>query len=413
MIIFKKISTLKLPKLFLFSILSFLVFNPLYAQNNTPKINAWFETQSQNKLFQNSPIGDHLGISHSYVDRKFSSNLFMIYEKNKGISFDGTSLNYHFKNSTIGFGKIKRKWSFAPENSLFLSENARPAKSIYIQINKLSDDQGANIIAKTPWSFELFNSVTSNTKGPKNSKMLGARATIMPIKNLEFELIKISQWGGHGHDNSIFLIPKVFFGNTNDGNQKNINQVAGIGASYEFPKKLIPFRIYAQVLGEDEAGNLPSCLINLVGFEWAPKKIHNQIKIGLELIDTRTHLSTQKFCGTNAAYNNSVYKYTNHDVVMGAPIDTQGKLITFWTSGYLSKNIFVNYSVKNILVNEFSLPEHRLASTKQKGWMNSLSLTWLHKNKSVTGKVNYKEFKLDRNSEKSRFNLSLLVEIEF
>ena len=413
MIIFKKISRINLLNLLLFGTLIFLVFSPLNAQNNTPKINVFLEIQNQNKHFQNSPIGNHLGINHSYVNKKLSSNLSVIYKKNNDISFDGTSFNYHFKNSTIGFGQIKRKWSFAPENSLFISANARPAKSIYVQINKLSDDQETKITSKIPWSFELFNSINSNTKGPKDSNMLGARVTVIPKKDLEFELIKISQWGGNGHNNSLSLLPRVFFDDTNVGDLKNVNQVAGIGLSYKFPKKLYPVRIYAQILGEDEAGNLPSCLIHLAGFEWKQKKMHNPIKIGLEIIDTRTHLSSGKFCGRNAAYNNSVYKYTNYDTVLGAPIDTQGKLVTFWASGYLSANIFVNYSLKNALINEFSLQEHRLSSIKQEGWINSLSLTWLKRNKTITGNIGYKNLVLDKHSTKNPLTLSLSASIKF
>ena len=33
----------------------------------------------------------------------------------------------------------------------------------------------------------------------------------------------------------------------------------GFGVSYLIPSKIIPLRIYGQAIGEDEAGNLPSC----------------------------------------------------------------------------------------------------------------------------------------------------------
>ena len=48
--------------------------------------------------------------------------------------------------------------------------------------------------------------------------------------------------------------------------------MAGFGISYLIPSNIMPLRIYGQAVGEDEAGNLPSCFAYLAGLEWSNTK---------------------------------------------------------------------------------------------------------------------------------------------
>ena len=94
--------------------------------------------------------------------------------------------------------------------------------------------------------------------------------------------------------------------------------MAGFGISYTMPTKEIPLRIYGQAIGEDEAGNLPSCFTYLAGIEWTNTKIKYPTTVSIETIDTRIDKTRNGFCGPNTMYNNSTYDYTNYGKVNGS-----------------------------------------------------------------------------------------------
>ena len=107
------------------------------------------------------------------------------------------------------------------------------------------------------------NGIIDNNNDQKDTNLLGMRATFSPniIKNLNIELLKISQWGktdNHEIFNDFF---NALIGNTNEGKHSSTNSMAGIGFSYQPENYIYPFNIYGQFIGEDESGNLPNCFV--------------------------------------------------------------------------------------------------------------------------------------------------------
>ena len=66
-----------------------------------------------------------------------SSQLALNYKKNDKFTFDGSYFQYTSGIATFGLGLINRHWSFSDNTSLILSQNARPSKSIYLQLKEL------------------------------------------------------------------------------------------------------------------------------------------------------------------------------------------------------------------------------------------------------------------------------------
>ena len=142
--------------------------------------------------------------------------------------------------------------------------------------------------------------------------------------------------GWQGHSNGISALGRFIF-DTNSGSNSNINKMAGFGISYTIPTKEIPLRIYGQAIGEDEAGNLPSCFTYLAGLEWTNTKIKYPTIIGIEAIDTRIDKTTNGYCGPNTMYNNNTYDYTNYGKTMGAAIDTEGTSLGLYIRSQISQ----------------------------------------------------------------------------
>ena len=175
----------------------------------------------------------------------------------------------------------------------------------------------------------------------------------------------------------------------------------------------MPLRLYAQFIGEDEAGNLPSCYMSLLGGELNLNGSRFLSKIGLEYTDTRIDFTSHGFCGPNTAYNNNTYQYTNYDISLGAPIDTEGKSLNFWGSTNLNNNTTLNYSITNVIINDYNWKHHRLTSSRQNGWLSSIGASWKIRSLELNADLKYQDFSLHKNNIKQGISLNLNTKYSF
>jgi hypothetical protein len=349
-----------------------------------------------------------LGFSKSNFNARINFNQF-----NKNTSFDKSFIEYKNGLTRIGLGTIDRNWSFSPINSLILSDNAPPTKSMYF---KFGSDKRPDLFWLYPlgrWSVDLFNGVQDISTEPENPMILGVRGVIEPLNGLKFEILQTSQWGGVGTGENLQTLSSAIFGNTNEGKDRKINRMAGFGFSYRVPKKTNYFRIYGQAIGEDESGNLPSCYMFLYGAEWKNNINEYPLTFNLEIVDTRIDHTENMNCGPNTAYNNSVYLYTNRSRVMGASIDSEGNSAEFSAKVEISEKTELSYIVKNVHINDKNNPNHRLSSDRQQGVTHNLNLVW-HKNKAeLKLGVSHSGLSLDNINIKSGTNIMLSTKLTF
>jgi hypothetical protein len=379
-------------------ILCTIIFLPSIVLSNDSKIIGWANIQTKNLLRSdnNANSNNSAGLQLTKQNKNVLAKITLNIKNNKYINFDDSYVNYNFKNSYLGFGKTNRNWSFSNRTSLILSENSRPHTALYFGYKSNKDSRSLISSVLGPWSFEIFNSTLSNLNRPKNPMLLGMRATSEPFTNLKFELVKTSQWGGKGYSPSLSQFNSAIIGNTNENENENINQMGGIGFSYLTSINKYSLRTYGQLIGEDEAGNLPTCFMYLLGAEQNLPENLLIDKFGLEIVDTRVDFTTNGYCGPNTAYNNHTYSYTNCGKVLGAPIDTEGKSIEFWGMTQLSENLEINYSIKNILINDTNWSNHRLSSSRQKGWLSNLATSYKKNNYTINSVIIYQGFSLDK-----------------
>jgi hypothetical protein len=341
------------------------------------------------------------------------SNISLNYNNSQNLRFENSFIKYKNKDTTFGIGKISRNWSFSPNTSLILSSNARPTNSIFFIIESKQKLKKNSYSGIGPWSLEFFNSRTSNSTKTKDSMLLGIRALIEPIRNLKFELLKSSQWGGENQNETLSAFTASIIGNTNEHKYANINQMAGFGISYLTTIKEIPFRVYTQSVGEDEAGNLPSCFINLIGGELDFTNNHLFSKVGFEYIDTRVDFTSHGNCGPNTAYNNSKYDYSNHNTTLGTSIDSEGKSFHIWSSIKLSDQTSTTFSIKNLTINDNNWHNHRLSSTKQNGWLTAIETVWSLGSININTDLSYQGINLDKTNFKNGLNIAITTNYIF
>jgi hypothetical protein len=372
-------------------------------------LSAWINAETKNSLttnnYNNNTLHKSLGMQLEKKVNNFDTKLRLNFIDQK-IKLDQSYVQYQNSNITFGVGKVKRNWSFSPRTSLILSENARPSDSIYLTVR--NQRQSKNIFNQLGLtSFEVFNSILSNENGPVHPMMLGLRTVIQPFDSFKFELTKTSQWGGGGYNTDLSALRAAILGNSNENTNANINQLAGFGFSYLINLDKMPINIYSQFIGEDEAGNLPSCYMYLYGTQIELNNFKKPTKIGLEVVDTRIDETKHKYCGANTAYNNATYRYTNYGRVLGAPIDTEGKSISLWGSSKLSENTNLTYSIEKLILNDANWSNHRLNSSSKNGWLAKIGSAQKINSLELRSEISYQDFSLDTAQIRKGFSFRL------
>jgi hypothetical protein len=395
----------------------FVTFSPqpIFAKEQTLRISTFLAYHSEHSLdLQNSLRSSNKSISKfniNYDTLSSTSQLALNYDENNNFNLDGSYFQYTKGIATYGVGAVERHWSFSEKTSLILSNNARPPDAIYL---KLDNEFGYNWLpSKANWSLEVFNGFTNGSLNNSKSMLLGLRAILSPFEGLQFELIQTSQWGGKSHNTSISALGSALAFDTNSGSNSNINKMAGIGISYLIPSNIMPLRIYGQAIGEDEAGNLPSCFAYLAGLEWINTKIKYPTIVGIETIDTRIDTTKSQNCGPNTMYNNNTYDYTNYGKSMGAAIDTEGTSLALYLRSQISQKINIEFATKSVVINDNNWSGHRLSTKRQSGFINSLGISWVKNNISFNGDIYNQGFNLDNANIKSGYGVGFSSSILF
>ena len=400
-----------------FYLLLLITFNahPIIAQDQQLHASASIASNSARFLgFQDGLRSSNKGVLNldiKYDTENVSSQLALNYDEYNNSTLDRSYLQFTSGIATFGIGAVDRHWSFSDKASLILSHNARPSKSIYI---KLKNNFGYDWLhSKANWSLEVFNGVTDDTLNNSKSMLLGIRAVLSPLVGLDFELVQTSQWGGNGYNNGLSALGAALFFDTNNSINSNINKMAGFGISYLVPNNTIPLRIYAQAIGEDEAGNLPSCYAYLAGFEWSNSRIKYPTTVGIEAIDTRIDRSTHGSCGPNTMYNNYTYDYINYGHTIGAAIGTESNSLELFGQSQISQKTSIKYSTKLVVINNDNWSGHRLSSKRQTGLINSVGISWIKNKISFNADIYNQGFSLNKANIKDGYGIGFSSSLKF
>lgn len=329
---------------------------------------------------------------------------------------DGARLDHSFAEVYVGefafgAGAVARNWSPSRYNSLIMSGNARPFPSLYIRKEGFSSFDTAWLNWIGPWSGEIFVGQSESDGNPNNTNLLGMRLQLQPVKGLELDFVRTAQYGGDGRSSSF---SDALWGSTNEGAGSDANQLAGVGLSYALPENIAPLRIYAQAIGEDEAGGLPSCFMYLGGIEGKGRMLGVPTTVTLEGATTEIGDTENGFCGSGTAYNNAAYGggYTNHEDVMGLPLDTDSRMVQLYVEHDLSQ-FDLHWSVGYHDINVTDRDDHRLASSAVDGAVARIGATKSWDGLSVTGDVLYQSYDLDRADVDSGLGVALQVSRTF
>lgn len=226
-------------------------------------------------------------------------------------------------NWMLHAGYIDRWWGPGWEGSLIYGSNARPIPSITVERNYSDpiEHPWLEWIGRFRFAMTMGRFEDDRNDAP-NANFFGARVTWKPHQRVEIGISRSAQWCGDGRPCDAGTLWDLLTGNDNDQplEEQPGNQMGGFDLRWSVP--WIPVALYAQAIGEDEAGLFPSKYLGLAGIEFWSGFGDRSWRAHLEYADTACDF--QKSEPTfGCAYRNSIYSdgYQYRDRSMGHALD--------------------------------------------------------------------------------------------
>jgi hypothetical protein len=243
---------------------------------------------------------------------------------------DGSYVGASFWNMMLSAGYMDRWWGPGWDGSLILSTSARPIPALTLERNYSDAFTWPVLKWFGPWRAIIsFGGLEDHREDFDQTRFFAARVTFKPWKHLEVGLSRSAQWCGEGRpcDASIFWDLLVGNDNDQDPSLQPGNQLAGYDLRLSSPWRNVPIAFYGQMIGEDEAGFLPSKFLGLFGLEHWGSVGGGSYRVTLEYSDTSCDFSRQE-PEFDCAYESSIYTegYRFRKRAIGHAIDGDGRL---------------------------------------------------------------------------------------
>ena len=311
-------------------------------QNNFGRLTKNFNSAFLLKGYQDSLSYE---INFSNVDGKYR--------------FDESSINFYGENNLIFSVSRKNNW-WSPSNelSLILSNQARPFPMISMENNQSQFLPFLSFLG--PINYKLFLGKLESDRHIPNAKILGFRMDFFPNNKFQWSFFRTAQFGGRGRPENLETLFNLTIGRDNIGesginfSNEPGNQLAGVDFKISLDKDF-RYQFFSQIVGEDEAGYLPSRVMYLFGFSYQDIIRNAPLKITIEHSDTE---SSSKII--NYSYSHFIYKdgYRYYKKPLGASVDADSKitLLTFHRNvlkgnfylRFFNSKINKNNNVKNV-----------------------------------------------------------------
>ncbi len=243
---------------------------------------------------------------------------------------DGSYVAMSLGNWMLSAGYLDRWWGPGWQGSLVLSSNARPLPAIAFDRNEPTPFDVPVLRWLGPWRLSTFMGQLESDRDYSNALLWGFRMEFRPHATLQIGVSRTAQWCGDDRPCDLDTFWDLLVGNDNDQDldEQPGNQLGGFDVRWSWPGGRVPVALYAQGIGEDEAGLLPSKYLGLFGVEAWGDMAGGSWRAHLEYADTACDfLNDPPEFG--CAYTNVIYTsgYRYRGRVQGHSMDADGESI--------------------------------------------------------------------------------------
>ncbi len=273
---------------------------------------------------------------------------------------DGSRVGVRAGNWRLSLGAVPRWWGPGWQGGLIQSTSARPVPALTVENVRASR-------FSTPWlswigayRLVLFAGELESGRTVPNARLLGARFNFRPVDGLDVGLSRTAQWGGEGRPESLDSLLDLILGRDNVGDggvnvdNEPGNQLGGIDIRWRSPVGDLPYALYLEWIGEDEAGGLPSRFLGLGGGEvWGPAPWGDgHYRLRIEAADTATEFYKSQ-TRYNTAYEHGAYQsgYRYRGASLGHVMDNDGVMVSVAAALVRPDGTSWDLSARRVLLN--------------------------------------------------------------
>lgn len=250
----------------------------------------------------------------------------------KEVRYDHSFIAGTINNWTIGVGAIDRWWGPGWQSSLILSNNARPSPGFFIRRTESSPSETKYLSLFGPWTFEAFVNELEAERSVPNARLVGARASISPLKFFELSYSQTSISSGETPTTPTGIAPN------------NLDYKA-LDMRVHLPSQRINTAIYGQVLNKD-SNTSKSAMMAGIELSFSTGFAHN--RVGIEISDTK--LDDDNHGLYDHDYYTSGYRYWGRPIGESAGENAKKAILT--GSHYFDFGHQLNWKVGKIQLNE-------------------------------------------------------------
>jgi hypothetical protein len=258
-------------------------------------------------------------------------------------NLDGSYVAVLLPGAVIAAGVTDRWWGPGQFTSPILSTAARPIAGVLVRRSEDTAPATAWLNWIGQWGYEISAGRLAHYD-PQGTRTFGLRLYTRPWPNVEIGASNSFLWAGQGRPHDWVAFRNAFLGNSNtdDPTAQGTEPSDGIAGFDLRVSAADPWGGswvgYLHLVGEDEAGNLPSKYFGNVGVQGKAVFARQRFEVTLEATDTMLGrlFGTGSDSHHDPAYTHSIYVdgYYQGRLPIGANIGGGGQLYTLglgWT----------------------------------------------------------------------------------
>ena len=250
-------------------------------------------------------------------------------DNDQDVNIEGSYLAGKLWNQWLIAGQIPTYWGPGHDGSLIRGDASRPVYGVTMQRAEQHAFANKWLSWIGPWQYQAFAGQLDDYDAVPDAKLIGLRVTAQPLPYLELGASRAIQWGGEGRPESLSSLWDAFVGNKDNGGTGEpdpSNQIAGFDARLNLqPLLQVPMGMYAQYIGEDEAGGLPAKKMYLAGVDYSSNYNNMPFQLYTEWADTRTNGKAQ---GISYNHTNYIGGFYQHGYPLAHAMGGDGQMVS-------------------------------------------------------------------------------------
>ncbi len=324
-----------------------------------------------------------LGFSNTQWEGNLQVNLKndKAIQEGSDVSLEGSYLAGTAANQWLIAGQIPTWWGPGHDGSLIRGDASIPVAGFTMQRDVQSAPSSNYLSWVGPWQYQLFAGQFDDYEAVPDAKLFGARLVASPWKWLEVGASRSFMWGGDGRSESFSSFFDALKGtednestNSSDSDDDPANQLGGFDAKVNLSSLInVPANVYAQYIGEDEAGGLPAKNMYLAGADYASNIKGKPYQVYAEYTDTRSSGDVEGISYDHFIYTDGYYQ---HGYPLGYALGGDAESIAVGGRLWLDDKNFINAKVQHAKVNQADESINRAFPEDDE--LTSIDLAWEH-----------------------------------